>query len=535
MRVPLFACIADSRILIWRPMKLGTVMSVLVGALIVAGCATTRTVATHTAPTTPAPAGEARAVSDSLRVAELRYREALGRYVIDECTEAVSLLERALTAIDAVEPATDDGRQQRDSLRSRVERSLDTLARRGYASAERQPAATAGFDTTAVRLSAPRQAAPTAAGSIPIVTNARVEKWLQYFKGRGRSEMAKWLTRTGRYRGMIEEILAEEGLPKELFYLSMIESGLNPSAYSRAHAAGMWQFISSRARMYGLRIDWWVDERRDPEKSTRAACAYLSDLYDMFGTWELALAAYNSGEGRVSRARSGRPSCPDFWCLDLPRETEDFVPKFMAALTIGSDPRAHGFDPGPTDAPLAYETVEVAGAMKLENIAKAAGVDCEDMKRLNPALRRWCTPPDATTAVRVPSGTADQALVALSTIPVEERVAWQRHQVSRGETLYAIAHAYDTTVNAILSMNDIRNPNRIRPGDDLVIPMGPAPSGDERHADAASIVTYRVRSGDTVSSIARRHGKRTADVLRWNGLSWKSKIYPGDTLSIHDM
>lgn len=517
-------------------MKLATVLGVLVGALTLAGCATTAPVRSSSIATIPVVAGEAPAVNDSLKIAETRYREALGRYVIDECADAVRLLEDARGALDSVEPATDDGRLLRDSLRSRVEHSLDALARRGYASAEQQPAAASGLDTTTVRLSSTPPSPPSTAPSpIPVVMNDRVEKWLQYFKGRGRSEMAKWLSRTGRYRPMIETILAEEGLPQELFYLSMIESGLNPNAYSRAHAAGMWQFMSSRARMYGLRIDWWVDERRDPEKATRAACAYLKDLHDMFGSWDLALAAYNCGEGRVSRARKGQPSCQDFWCLDLPRETDDFVPKFMAALTIGMDPRAHGFDPIPAESPLSYETIEVQGATNLDQISKAAGVECDELKKLNPALRRWCTPPDAATPVRVPRGTSERALAALSTIPREERVAWKRHQISRGETLYAIAQAYDTTVNAILSMNDLKNPNRIRPGDHLIIPIGPGSPTDERHADAGDTITYRVRRGDTVSSIARRHGKRTQDVLRWNGLGWRSKIYPGDALTIHNM
>ena len=168
------------------------------------------------------------------------------------------------------------------------------------------------------------------------VTNERVQKWLDYFTGKGRKDMQRWLNRAPRYRPMISAMLEEEGLPQELFYLAVIESGLNPNAYSRAHAAGMWQFISSRARMYGLKVDWWVDERRDPEKATRAACTYLKELYARFDSWELSLAGDNSGEGRVRRQLRDRGH-DNFWDYRLPRQTVQYVPKFIAAARIGSD------------------------------------------------------------------------------------------------------------------------------------------------------------------------------------------------------
>jgi membrane-bound lytic murein transglycosylase D len=335
---------------------------------------------------------------------------------------------------------------------------------------------------------------------------------------------------------MIDRILKEEELPPELFYLAVIESGLNPNAYSRAHAAGMWQFISSRARLHDLRVDWWVDERRDPEKATRAACEYLSELYERFGCWELALAGYNSGEGRVERAQRKRPSCPDYWCLDLPRETENFVPKFMAVLMIGSDPEAFGFDPPGSGDPLAYDTIEIKDAVDLQVVADATGSTYDQVKKLNPALRRWCTPPgNELSTVRVPLGTGDRCVAAIAAIPPEDRVTWRRHRVSRGETLSGIAKAYGTSVAAIASVNEIRNPHSIRSGSHIVIPIGPGADSVSDYAELPETISYRVRRGDTISSIAKRHGKSTRDVLRWNGLAWNSRIYPGDVITIRNM
>lgn len=476
---------------------------------------------------------ESAAVIDSLEVANARYRKALEHYVVDERDEAVDLLERSLDALYAIDPLTDDAISSATSLESRILYFLDGLGdtgREAAAAAQER----ARVDTAVVRVARLTRPQKAVATTIPLTVNKRVEKWLDYFRGKGHREMERWLGRTGRYRPMIEEILAEEGLPRELFYLAVIESGLNPNAYSRAHACGMWQFISSRARMHGLRVDWWVDERRDPEKSTRAAAAYLKELYQMFGSWELALAGYNSGEGRVARARKKRPSCEDYWCLDLPRETENFVPKFIAATLIGEDPKAYGFSAPKAEAPLAYDTIEVDDATDVSVIAEGAGATPEEIQRLNPALRRWCTAPDGPpTVVRVPPGTASKCRAELASIPVDKRVTWRRHRISRGETLSQIAGHYGTSVRAILTVNDIRNPHRIHSGDYLIIPIGPtvAPGA----TGSGETFVYTVSRGDTITSIARRFGKRTKDVLKWNGLGWKSRIYPGDAITIHNM
>lgn len=462
--------------------------------------------------------------ADSLGRAEELYRDALGHYVLDEWSEAASLLERASSTLERARPDTPSDRADAASLTKRIDYFLEIVGA-PVESVERTEPAAVRRDTTLVAVTD----VPSASRAViePVI-NPRVEKWLEYFQGRGRAEMSRWLSRSSKYRPMIERILAEHDLPSELFYLAMIESGLNPRAYSRAHASGMWQFISSSARMHGLRVDWWVDERRDPEKATRAACSYLRVLHDMFGCWELALAGYNSGEGRVERARRRRPGCVDYWCLDLPRETENFVPKFMAALIIGSDPERYGFTDCRPEPPLEYDTIVVEGAYDLDVIARVAGTSVETIRDLNPALRRWCTAPSSgPTALRVPVGTGDRTFAGLGAIPDEERVSWQRHRIARGETLWDIARAYGTSVHAIASTNSISNPSRIRAGEYLVIPVGAVAS-----SGGGGYVEYVVRRGDTISSIARRHGQSTREVLETNGLSWRSRIYPGDRIRI---
>lgn len=517
-------------------MNLSRVVLVLVLAVACSGCSLTRPAAS----TPPVPrrtlAQEGAAPSESIEAAERLYREALAHYVSDEWDEARPLLEQARSELTDLRPPSDDLRAERASLTSRIDYFLAALDDRDSPSTPDSPTESARVDTVPVTVLGSTPAVDGCGAPVVTVTNERVDKWLKYFQGKGQKDIERWLSREPRYRPMIDRILKEEGLPPELFYLAVIESGLNPNAYSKAHAAGMWQFIASRARMYGLRVDWWVDERRDPEKATRAACVYLKELYERFGSWELSLAGYNSGEGRVERARKKRPSCPDYWCLDLPRETENFVPKFMAAVLIGSDPEAFGIEVPTSGTPLTYDTIEVVDAVDLQVIADATGSSYEEVKKLNPALRRWCTPPGNSAAtVRVPRGTGSDCLAAITAIPPDERVTWRRHKVSRGETLSAIARAYGTSTSAIAAVNDISNPNRIRSGSHIIIPIGSGTASANAYADLSEDIVYRVRRGDTISSIARRHGKSTKDVLRWNGLAWNSRIYPGDRITIRNM
>ena len=371
------------------------------------------------------------------------------------------------------------------------------------------------------------------------VDNAPVRRWLEYFQGPGRRQMATWLERETALDSLVGGILDDAGLPRELIWLAGIESGFNPHAVSSAGAVGMWQFMAGTARHFHLRCDWWVDERRDPEQATRAAAVYLSQLYHRFRDWALVLAAYNTGERRVERAvrLAGHD---DFWRLALPWQTRNHVPKFIAAARIAADPARYGFTVKPRPN-LAYDDVAVTDATGLDVIARCAGVDRDAVVRLNPALLREATPPGRhDTTVHVPAGTGRTCAARLRRIPLAERLTWRRHTVRRGETLGRIARRYGTTVRDIARVNRIRDVRLIHPGDRLLIPM-PAqlaqraarrtrergyyvpPEGYQR-------VRYKVRRGDTLSGIARRLGVTVRHLRRVNNLHHTSLIRPGQVL-----
>ncbi|NNE08574.1 MAG: transglycosylase SLT domain-containing protein, partial [Gemmatimonadetes bacterium] len=382
-------------------------------------------------------------------------------------------------------------------------------------------------------------AAQEVVSTFPIDDHIRVDHWKAYFEGRGREGMARWLRRTGKYRDLFEQTLLDYNLPRELFYVSMIESGLNPNAYSRAHAVGAWQFISSTGRLYGLKSDWWFDDRRDPERSCRAAAEHLKDLYEVFGDWYLVLAAYNCGQARVKREMR-RSNSSDFWDLDrLPRQTRDYVPKFLAAHAIGENPEAHGFYVTP-EPPLVYETIEVEGTVSLEAVAHCAGASLDEIETLNPAVRRRVTPPTRDRFyLHLPEGTSDRVAGCLDGLPKEQRVTWQEYRVRVGDTISEIADKFGTSITAIADINKLRSRHRIRVGQKLLIPKRvamsvppfaiaaaePSPAdrsvieSQERKSAAAAAgtrrVTHRVRSGDTLSEIAAQYNVNVSSIKEW--------------------
>ena len=377
---------------------------------------------------------------------------------------------------------------------------------------------------------------------IPLETNEAVERWIDFFAVKAHDRFATYLARAGRYDDMIRTRLRAAGLPEDLLYLAMIESGMNPNAYSRAHAAGMWQFIRGTGRRYDLQIDFWVDERRDPFKATDAAIAHLSDLYDQFGSWYLAAAAYNAGAGRVSRGIK-KTGSTDFYDLAdarvLRSETRNYVPKLVAAAIIAKNPKKYGFDDVVPQEPLEFETVQVPDATSFDVLADAAGVSEDDIRMLNPQYPRRVTPPDQSVELRLPVGTSERFVVAYAEVPASERVTWLEHRVQRGETLGHIAGRYGTSVTAIRAANNNVNPKRLQIGQRLIIPRSgasptrvasAAPAGGAT-ASGSGPLSVTVQRGDTLWDISRRYNVTTTQLMQINGLS-SSRIHPGDRITV---
>lgn len=306
----------------------------------------------------------------------------------------------------------------------------------------------------------------------PIDLNPIVEKRVNFFAQAIRERFSLYLERSGRYLSLMKEILRERDMPEDLVYLALIESGFSPYAFSRARASGPWQFIKPTARRYGLEINWWVDERRDPVKSTIAAASYLKDLYEMFESWPLAMASYNAGEGKVMRAVR-RTRTDDFWKIRNTRhlrvETRNYVPNYMAAVLIAQNPDRHGFDEIDYHAPFVFDLATVDGPADLRVIAAAAGTTVEEIRGLNPELKRWCTPPGPYD-VRIPKGAREAFVEAFAKIPADERIEWREHTVRKGETLKSIAGKYKVSSESLDAINGLSSKRPLRVGSEILVP-----------------------------------------------------------------
>jgi membrane-bound lytic murein transglycosylase D len=492
-------------------------------------------------------------VASPLAAARAAYQSAWTQRQAGEFQAAVRVLDEALPAIATALEGDLDATTRRDLIEMQ-----------GKLTGLRSAAQHDVVDPTTPRGSRAEDAADAQVLNAPALEdiepqkNADVDKWIEFFSGTGRSVFERWLKRSGRYMELFRSVLKKEGLPPDLVHLVFVESGFNLNARSISAAVGPWQFLRSTGRLFGLTVNQWVDERKDPEKSTVAAARYLKHLYSIFGDWPLALASYNAGEGTVLRAIK-RQGTTNYWDLRLPRQTEEYVPQFMAVLAISREPRKYGFDEVELDEPMDFDEVAFKGTVDLRAIAKLAECSYEEIRLLNPAVLRHAAPAnDGVTTIRVPSGKASLVLSKLeegAQLPAVNLSV--KHKVRRGETLQGIANQYHVSATQLAHANRVSRARPLMRGMMLTVPASftpPAPAalepGDPRRStgyvpsrkfgtpaqldgesDAEGRLTVTVHEGETLGMIAARHGVSVADVVRWNHLK-SSTVRRGTRLKL---
>jgi membrane-bound lytic murein transglycosylase D len=396
---------------------------------------------------------------------------------------------------------------------------------------------------------------------VSLILNQQVNNHIQYLTQRRPEIMQRWLERSRYYFPMMRRIFTEEGVPEELIHLSMIESGLVPTARSHARAVGLWQFMQATGSAYGLEVNWWIDERRDPVKSTRAAARHLRDLNERWNDWHMSLANYNVSTRGMRRAITRSNGSTDYWDIypHLPRETRGYVPGFIAATIIAMNPGEFGFYEIPETDPYSYEVVPIEGSVDLRVLADYAGVTPDELRAYNPELLRWATPPGADPyPLKIPTGRKTQFLAAYKNMPESARQTLVVHTVSRGESLGHIANRYSTTVQSLFAANE-RLSTTIHPGQEIVIPV-PGGSNVAIQADSPSRarqartltastgstsnqasgapapantvrMTYTVKRGDTIGHIAEWYDTQAWQVRSWNNIS--NLIRAGQRLTLY--
>ncbi len=371
---------------------------------------------------------------------------------------------------------------------------------------------------------------------LPLMMTDQVAGYISYFSGRGRGVFERAFARSGRYHDMIVSTLEEEGVPQDLIYLAQAESGFHPLAVSRVGARGIWQFMGSRARGYGLSHNMWVDDRQDPEKSTRAAAHHLKDLYNQFGDWYLAMAAYNSGPGTVQAAVK-RTGYADFWELYrrnvLPKETRNYVPIILAMTIVSKNLSQYGFDDVSMESPAKFDTVAIDYPVDLRLVAQCVNSTAPELQDLNPSLLRLTTPREGKFELHLPPGSKDQYETAIGSIPPDMRLWWRYHTVQSGDTLASLARNYHTTAKSISAANHLDSPE-LEADAKLVIPVAP---GKHPQSDTATyarrITRYKVRRGDTVETVAENFGISPLMLRRWNGIRNGSGLSGRRVLALH--
>jgi membrane-bound lytic murein transglycosylase D len=506
--------------------------------------------------------GEYDKASDDLSRSVLAAKELLGRGELSE-DERADMRTLVVKAEHLASQALERTRLLDYSTVSPGVQTPDLSTYVGYDSARAVPGPTAGDAKLP--------------GVIPEM-NQKVMKWVQFYARDGGKLFLRWVKSSAQYMGLVQNILEREGVPSDLAYLVMIESGFNLQARSWAHAVGPWQFILGTARLFDLKVDPWVDERYDPETSTVAAARYLKHLYSLFGSWPLAIAAYNGGEGLVNRALK-RQNTRDFWSLRLPRQTEEYVPQFMAALHLAKDPGRYGLDPKVPPA-MPFEEVMVYGSVDLHRIAQVCDVSAEFVKLLNPSFKRAKTPPRRDgIKVRVPAGSAQKYVSSLSdegargeclgssgdpdyqttrttadlshgrivgpeiqnpksssySYPAAEDELYLTYRVRKGDSLYRISRNFGVSIKEIQEFNEVSRGNVIKPGQKLLIPRDGvklAENPSDKHVRKSAKLVHIVRHGETLYGLSRSYGVSINDLMSWNDLGPRGMIRSGQRLVI---
>jgi membrane-bound lytic murein transglycosylase D len=382
---------------------------------------------------------------------------------------------------------------------------------------------------------------------IPLALNSKVEYFLYYFQTSGKQSFSRWLSRSSRYIPMMKEILKREGMPEDLVYVAMIESGFQMHARSWANAVGPWQFVSDTGRRYSLRIDQWIDERKDPVKATTAAALYLKELYGMFnGDWYLAAAGYNAGENKIMRAIN-KYNTSDFWEISrgsyLKRETKEYVPKLLAAAIIAKDPARYGFSDIAYLPAIEFETVKIPSRTDLELVAKLSGTTYETIRDLNPDLRHWSTPPNYPDyELKLPKGTKQLFELEYAKVPEDKRFTekslYTRYHAGKKDSLKAIARRFGTSPENLMELNSLSKKTRIA-GKTLVVPV--RQTVDFSHEGRSTLASakkgqfakyYTVRKGDTLDALSKRFNVSTKLLATWNNLKNKVALKPGRRIII---
>ena len=368
---------------------------------------------------------------------------------------------------------------------------------------------------------------------LPLVMNDQVASFISYFSSpRGRATLEHAWERSGRYHDMIARILKEEGVPQDLIYLAQAESGFQPLALSRAGARGMWQWMAGSAELYGLERSWWVDERQDPEKATRAAARHLKDLFNQFGDWYLAMAAYNSGASTVQHAVE-RTGYADFWELYrrgvLPQETRNYVPIILAVTIIAKNPEQYGLERVTPEPMTATDSVTINYPVDLRLVAECVDTSVDYLQELNPSLLRMTTPKDQSFILNLPAGSRDKYEAAITAIPLDMRTWWRYHRVEYGDTLPSIARKYHTSPSSIAQANNLADGD-VKAGTKLIIPIAPGHTTSVAFSHHAS--HYKVRKGDTVASVADDFEVPVDKLRKWNHLRGDA-LTAGRTLVIY--